>query len=124
MTRTLFKSLISIISSVFRMKLLFIHFIYVLFVFVNQSFSQTSETSGFDFNFPDLTTSYETDQNQFQIEAFKSSLNDKLIEKNHTGFHKQLKWVSLGNPMLIKTTQNNISSLFHDSSDGFYTFKL
>lgn len=24
--------------------------------------------------------------------------------------------------MLFKTTQNNISSLFNDSSDGFYTF--
>ena len=104
--------------------MLLLHLIYVLVIFVNLSFSQTSESFGFEFDFPDLTTSYETDQNQFQIEAFKSSFNDKLIQKNQTGFHKQLKWVSLGNPMLIKTTQNNISSLFHDSSDGFYTFKL
>ena len=98
-----------------------IHLIYVLVLLVNQNCSQTSD---FDLNMPDLTTSYEIDQKQFQIEAYKSTFNDKLIQKNQTDFHKHLKWVSLGNPMLIKTTQNNISSLFHDSSDGFYTFKL
>ena len=104
--------------------MLFIYLVFCLFLFAYQSScSQISqESSDFDLNTPDLTTSYETDQKQFQIEAYKSSFNDKLIQKNQTDFHKQLKWVSLGNPILIKTTQNNISSLFHDSSDGFYTF--
>ena len=87
--------------------MLFIYLVFCLFLFAYQSScSQISqESSDFDLNKPDLITSYEIDLKQFQIEAFKSTFNDKLIEKNQTGFHKQLKWVSLGNPMLIKTTQ-------------------
>ena len=101
--------------------MLFIYLVFCLFLFAYQSScSQISqESSDFDLNTPDLTTSYETDQKQFQIEAYKSSLNDKLFENNQIGFHKQLKWISLGNP---QTTQNKISCLFHDFSDGFYNF--
>lgn len=103
--------------------MLWVQIIFVLVLSLSQNCSQiTIESSEIFFNNSDLRTSYELDDSQLQLEAFKSRFNDELFEKKETDFHTKLRWVSIGNPVFIKTTQNNISRLFHESLDGFYTF--
>lgn len=53
---------------------------------VNLSCSKTSELPNFVYEPPDLTEFIESDDKQFQIEAYKSSFNDKLFKNNQTDF--------------------------------------
>ncbi len=59
------------------------------------------------------------------MQAFKSKLNDEIIEKNKIKEFSRLKWVSIGKPKLIKTSninQKNVTQIFHLNDEGFYAF--
>ena len=62
--------------------------------------------------------------NEFQSEAYGWNQNDEILAKNNTKNYGKLKWCSLGHPILVQTKSNIQSkqnSLFHHSSNGFYT---
>lgn len=76
------------------------------------------------FDMPDLTLSYTFQNSQYQLEAYKSADNDKILQEKDTTKYSQLLWVSLGHPRLIKTTfrSDEIPKLFHFSTERFYTY--
>ena len=74
--------------------------------------------------FPDLITYIKEDGNEFQLEAYGSNTNKEIIAENNTKNYGQLKWLSLGYPVLVQMKSNIQSKqdrLFHHSSIGIVT---
>lgn len=59
------------------------------------------------FDLADLTVDYPGDYGIINLEAFKSSLNDLIIEQKQTTKYGQLNWLSIGNPTLIRAPKSN-----------------
>ena len=83
--------------------------------------------SNIAFDLPDLTVLVETTTGSYQLEAFKSVNNDKIIEdstSNKTNKAPQLNWVSVGKPTFVNTSDPKnpkVYNLFHRSNFGFTT---
>ena len=85
------------------------------------SIQQTS-TNNIIFDLADLTIDYESDVGYITLEAFKSSLNNLIIEKQETSKYGQLNWLSIGYPILTLTpspTNANMLTLFVLKPEGF-----
>ena len=85
------------------------------------------------FDLPDLSAIVETTTGQFQLEAFKWSKNDQILERigqqssvgAATSISTELRWVSIGYVTFVKTTDPknpNTTNLFHKTEDGFTTY--
>ena len=85
------------------------------------------------FDLPDLTAVVDTMSGEFQLEAFKWSKNDQILEKlgqlsnvgAPTSISTELRWVSIGYVTFVKTTDPkhpNTTNLFHTTEDGFTTY--
>ena len=71
----------------------------------------------------DLTVDYETDNGWISLEAFKSSLNDLIIQSNDMSKYGQLNWLSIGYPQLVLTSNpanKSLSQIFVFKPEGFY----
>lgn len=79
----------------------------------NFVYSQMNEKN-IVFNLADLATDLKTADGTIHLEAFKTTLNDNLI--NSTSHHGQLRWVSIGYPKLVKINFNNT---FYFTPEGF-----
>lgn len=88
------------------------------------NFTPDSGDNTIFFDMPDLTVQYVHQNVVYQLEAYKSSGNDKILNENDKSKFNQLLWVSLGHPLLIKTTfkSDNSPQLFHFSQERFYTY--
>ncbi|CAF1031917.1 unnamed protein product, partial [Brachionus calyciflorus] len=70
------------------------------------------------FDLPDLTIDYSPRTSEkIKLEAFKTSINDKILESNDSVNYGRLNWVSVGYPTLVeyKTTGYR----FYPRSEGF-----
>ena len=83
------------------------------------------------FDLPDLTAIVETTSGLFQLEAYKSTGNDQIIQDAATGQSaaltktSQLFWVSVGQPEFVKTPNprnKDAIEIFHNSTSGFNTY--
>ncbi len=78
--------------------------------------------TAFAYTSPDLIVSYTHQNIAYQLEAFKSTTNDKILVEKDANKYAQLLWASLGHPLLVKIqTNSNKSQLFHFSAERFYT---
>jgi hypothetical protein len=81
-------------------------------------------TSYFNFAKPDLAVSFNEFNQTINIEAYKSHLNDFIVERNDTANHKNLYSTSIGNPRLIlppDPTENDKLKIFlFDDDMGFF----
>ena len=84
------------------------------------------------FDLPDLTT-VDTSSGSFQLEAYKSVNNDQILWDRDSSNGKtevsskisQLIWVSVGQPVLVKTAHPSKSKsveIFHSSHYGFFSY--
>ena len=104
----------------------------VLFMGLLASTSEINdETShGIAFDSPDLTAIVDTTSGQFQLEAFKWTRNDRILEqlssdKAVTSAITQLGWVSIGHASFVRTADPKNQSevkIFHETDDGFSTY--
>ena len=81
--------------------------------------------SNIAFDLPDLTSIIETSSGAFQLEAYKSVNNDRIIRNVSNEKVSQLFWVSVGQPTLVKkkSPSNRTSEkIFHSSNYGFTTY--
>jgi hypothetical protein len=73
---------------------------------------------------PDITlvvkSSDISSNNEYTIEAYKSILNDKIINEKQTNKFGQLKWYSLGYPILIENNANKSVLNFINNDGDFY----
>jgi hypothetical protein len=87
-----------------------------------------SSTDEIYFDVTDLAVSYNNQNGDvYQLEAYKTSVNDKIIKDAATGQYNQLSWVSIGHPRIVKTnyasSQSDVESkLFYFNNEGFYTY--
>ena len=71
----------------------------------------------------DLTVDYQTDNGWISLEAFKSSINDLIIQANDLNKYGQLNWLSIGYPQLVLTpnpTNKSLNQMFIFKPEGFY----
>ncbi len=59
------------------------------------------------FKLPDLIASWKSDGGNYRLEAFKETGNDAVLGKSDLKLISQLRWVSIGNPKLVKTGSIN-----------------
>ena len=75
--------------------------------------------------FPDLITTIKVEGNEFQLEAYTWNQNKEILAENNTKNYGQLKWFSLGYPVLVQMKSNSQSKqshrLFYHSSNGIFT---
>lgn len=102
----------------FKKILLIIVFTFLSMVTITNG--QTSNNIVFDL--ADLTVDYDSDFGSVTLEAFKSSSNDLILEKNDPSKFGQLNWLSIGFPSLILSQYNSTSPkvLFVFRPEGFY----
>jgi hypothetical protein len=87
-----------------------------------------SSTDEIYFDVTDLAVSYNNQNGDiYQLEAYKTSVNDKIIKEAATGQYNQLNWVSIGHPKIVKTkffsSQTDAESkLFYFNNEGFYAY--
>lgn len=98
----------------FKMSLTFL----ILFYCTTQILTQLSESNevGFYCDLSYLTAFCKLNNHEFKLDAYESTLSDKLFEENKLDFFQHSKWVSFGIPFLIKDS----SRMFHFSLEGFY----
>ena len=74
------------------------------------------------FSLPDLVIEYSLNNIETaQLEAFKTKLNDPILNNKDTEKYGQLQWVSLGHPSLMAIEKDDDLSWFDSTNDGFYT---
>jgi len=83
--------------------------------------NQEPETNNIAFDLPDVIVNWETPNGETEIEAFKSTNNDKILREAGTPRSSQLVWVSLGHPTFVAIPGSD-SRLFHESANGHYTY--
>ena len=103
---------------------------------LNDKNADSSDDKNIAFELPDLTATIETPAGgHYQIEAYKSVPNDRILLQNAegkpaAGSTSQLFWVSVGQPTFVKTPVSTstrgrdpsmVKRLFHYSTLGFYT---
>ena len=91
-----------------------------------------SSENDFVFNSADIVSELVLDErnNLIVLEAFKSSLNDKILEEikriGNVTLLSQLHWVSMGHPFLAEyveqTNQTKHTRLIHWSTNSFYVY--
>lgn len=91
-----------------------------LFFFSIVKFTNGQSGSNIVFDLADLTVDFETDFGSVSLEAFKSSLNDVILEKSDPTKFGQLNWLSIGFPTLTHGQVNSTQSLFVFRPEGFY----
>ena len=64
---------------------------------------QQSNINNIVFDLADLTVDHTTDYGVVHLEAFKSSLNDVIIEQKAVEKYGQLNWLSIGYPNVVLT---------------------
>lgn len=76
------------------------------------------------FDMPDLTVQYSHQNVVYQLEAFKTSANDRILEEKDPSKYGQLLWVSLGHPLIYKSTfkTEEKPQFFHFNNERFYTY--
>ena len=75
------------------------------------------------FSLPDLVIEYHLNNIETtQLEAFKTKLNDPILNNKDTEKYGQLQWVSLGHPSLMAIEKEDELSWFDSTNDGFYTY--
>jgi hypothetical protein len=82
-----------------------------------------SDGNNIVFDLADLTVDYQTDNGWISLEAFKSSLNDLIIQANDVNKYGQLNWLSIGYPQLVLTpnpTNASLNQMFIFKPEGFY----
>jgi len=89
------------------------------------------EDTNIAFNLPDLIVKHKTPCGEYQLEAYKSTGNDQIIRDLRASttpppIIAQLQWVSVGQPMLFRTSVSHIpnkltSRLCHFTDSVFYT---
>ena len=106
-------------------------FVFILFNYIGAKGQDTSKPpivsndAKISFDLVDITIDVEENDNQLHLQAFKSKSNDEIIDRNKINEFSRLKWVSIGNPRFIKTSnvnQKNVSQIFHFNDEGFYAF--
>lgn len=94
-------------------------------LFLTSLSKQQSNINNIVFDLADLAIDYESTRlGWISIEAFKSSLNDKIIEGKQASNYGQLNWLSIGHPALVLSPNVSNSQqyvLFNFSPEGFYT---
>lgn len=102
---------------------MFDYFILVYSLFSIVALSRGQSSSNIVFDLADLTVDFDSELGSVSLEAFKSSLNDVILEKNEPTKFGQLSWLSIGNPELTRsqvTSSTSTSSLFVFRPEGFY----
>lgn len=92
-----------------------------LLVLINLSFQQ-SNINNIVFDLADLAIDFEVDSGWISLEAFKSSLNDNIINAKQKEKYGQLNWLSIGYPKLVLSSSINSgsSSIFTFLPEGFF----
>ena len=89
-------------------------------IFVSLTSQQSSNINNIVFDLADLTIDYETDNGVIHLEAFKSSLNDLIIDQNSSDKFGQLNWLSIGYPKhVLILNRQKAYSLFSLKQEGF-----
>ncbi|RNA07552.1 tail collar domain-containing [Brachionus plicatilis] len=122
---------------------------FITYILVNLFWIEIFSASNLEdiqFKLPDLTIDYPTKGGFTHLEAFKTHINNEILnEKKESDFSK-LKWVSYGYPVLVEQNYEsnfltesgaehssvvsnsvdrlsyNLSKLFHFSQEGFHIF--
>jgi len=84
---------------------------------------QQSDGNNIVFDLADLTVDYQTDNGWISLEAFKSSINDLIIQTSDKNKYGQLNWLSIGYPKLILTPDpinKSLNEIFKFKPEGFY----
>ena len=76
--------------------------IFYFLILIKQTIQQ-SDGNNIVFDLADLTVDYQTDNGWISLEAFKSSINDLIIQTSDNNKFGQLNWLSIGYPKLILT---------------------
>lgn len=77
------------------------------------------------FDLPDITATVKTASGDFQLEAYKSIDNDRILNGGSKERTSRLFWVSVGFPNFVKTVggkSSKNSKLFHFSAKGFRAY--
>ena len=76
------------------------------------------------FKLADLTVTYQSIKGLVTMEAFKSSINDLIINNKNQDKYPQLTWLSLGNPRLVNFYDKKFDSYnsFKSNNEGFSIF--
>ena len=85
-----------------------------LFLICNSKSIQTKANTE-----PDLRVSVKQDGEVVQLEAYKSPENDLILKERNTQNYQQLKWYSIGNPLLVKLKSNDSEGIFQFNRRGF-----
>ena len=74
------------------------------------------------FDLPDLIVIGDAVGRTVQLEAFRSTANDGILNEHNSAEYGRLFWVSIGSPKFIRSgvPGTNQSAIFHKSRDGFY----
>ena len=90
---------------------------------LNEIVHGQSDGNNIVFDLADLTVDYQTDNGWISLEAFKSSINDLIIQANDLNKYGQLNWLSIGYPQLVLTpnpTNKSLNQMFIFKPEGFY----
>ncbi|RNA16672.1 hypothetical protein BpHYR1_040013 [Brachionus plicatilis] len=90
--------------------------ILILLCFLSIVSWSKQEKKNIIFDLADLTVDYEIDDESVFLEAFKTSINDKIIQSEDTEKYSRLTWVSVGIPRLVYINQSHI---FIFNNEGF-----
>lgn len=97
--------------------------IYLLVIYLSAWYRrvqcQSSSINNIVFDLADLTIDYETDTGVVNLEAFKSSLNNVIIDKKDSLKYGQLNWLSIGYPTLVMQPKNGTNVTFNLKPEGF-----
>ncbi|RNA06930.1 hypothetical protein BpHYR1_039936 [Brachionus plicatilis] len=93
---------------ILKMKFFLIFIFYLTFLLQNLSSSRNEKVV---FNRVDFVIDYEIDDQIVQIEVFKASSNDQIIQSADSHFYDILSWFSMGYPKLVDFHRN--SSIFN-----------
>ena len=85
-----------------------------LFLICNSKSIQTKANTE-----PDLRVSVKQDGEVVQLEAYKSPENDLILKERNIQNYQQLKWYSIGNPLLVKLKSNDSEGIFQFNRRGF-----
>ena len=89
---------------------------------LNEIVHGQSDGNNIVFDLADLTVDYQTDNGWISLEAFKSSINDLIIQANDLNKYGQLNWLSIGYPQLVLTpnpTNKSLNQMFIFKPEGF-----
>ncbi len=99
-------------SNLAKLNAMSIHFIFLVSFLLNANSARgQSDGNNIVFDLADLTVDYPTDNGWISLEAFKSSINDLIIQTNDVSKYGQLNWLSIGYPQLVLTPNPTNASL-------------